>query len=197
MRWHILEYGFLIVLLVLVFTESPLLETVENAYNGVFGLLLCGGLAISVVGGGFIFAQHLRRLRRLRQCTLDPQLRQLVGSESSWETCVLDASGFCAKSLVALRFMVEQEGFGPALILCRPNRLSYRRGEIGVEVREQRDARSVLLTICLFNSERSYRIAASEKREVFLTDQTDLASAVRAALAEVPAIVQVAALEAV
>lgn len=91
-------------------------------------------LAISALGGlAWSTWVDYRRRQRARRNPLDPSLRSLVGSDLSWDNCA-QAPDFAADALSAFRFLVEREGFSPARMDPEYCLLTFRRGDVAVEV---------------------------------------------------------------
>jgi hypothetical protein len=161
--WKWLGVGLGIGLAVLWMT-FPFLVSADTYYGVLFWVLVVIVVLTVVISVGRVawrVGSEARRQRRVRTNALDPSLRPYVASDLSWENSLL-IPDLSTEALSLFQFLVDEEGFDPAVIAQGAASLHFRRGDVAINVGEivSREGVEAAVQIILFRTPRSYRIIA-------------------------------------
>ena len=138
-----------------------------EAYYRVYYTAIIGVVSLAVIGliarllWGPLHALRRRRKIRRNQAQIDPSLRAYVASDLSWENAAM-VPDFVTRALPPFRFLVDDEGFEPALLDPEAQLLHFRRGELAVNVGAMWGPEGVEegVHLALFHTAGSYRPVA-------------------------------------
>ncbi|MEP0547247.1 MAG: DUF4926 domain-containing protein [Rhodothermales bacterium] len=150
--------------LLVLWLSLPLLFPGDTFYRILYTSLIA---VVVVMLAVLLVWQPIRALRRRRllrdgQEQIDPSLRAYVTSDLSWENAAM-APAPVSDALSSFRFLVDDEGFDPALIEPDAQSLHFRRREIAVNVGALLGPEGIEagIQIVLFHSPHSYRPVAA------------------------------------